>query len=74
MGVDDADGVVVLSVRESSIAARLGFKAGDVIVEIGGEKVTDIASLEHALSAGRQRLWVMAVRRGDKLMRLQVPG
>lgn len=74
MGIDDDDGVVVLSVRDASIAARLGFKAGDVVVEIGDEKITDISSLEHALSAGRQRLWVMAVRRGDKLMRLQVPG
>ena len=73
MGIDDADGVVVLSVRDASIAARLGFKAGDVIVEIGDEKITDIAGLEKAIAA-RQRLWVMAVRRGDKIMKLQVPG
>ncbi len=73
MGIDDADGVVVLSVRDASIAARLGFKAGDVIVEIGDEKIVDIASLEQAIAV-RQRLWVMAVRRGDKVMRLQVPG
>ncbi len=54
MGIDDAAGVVVLSVRDASIAARLGFKAGDVIVEIGDDKITDVASLEKAI-AGRQR-------------------
>ena len=73
LGIDEADGVVVLSVRRSSTAARLGFQPGDVIVEINQQKVASVGDLD-GLLATRQRMWLVAVRRGDKVFNLQVPG
>jgi S1-C subfamily serine protease len=73
LGIDEAEGVVVLSVRRSSTAARYGFLPGDIIVQIGQEQVATVTDLERLLSA-RQRMWLVAVRRGDKVFNLQVPG
>ncbi len=73
LGIDETDGVVVVSVRRSSTAARLGFLPGDVISEIGGAKVASVRDLETVLGT-RQRMWLVAVRRGDKVFNLQVPG
>ncbi|MGE0023124.1 MAG: Do family serine endopeptidase [Hyphomicrobium sp.] len=73
LGIDDADGVVVVSVRRASTAARLGFQPGDIIVEINQTKVATVADLDGLLGA-RQRMWLVAVRRGDKVFNLQVPG
>ncbi len=73
MGLDEADGVVILSVRNGSIAARLGFQPGDVIVEIGNSKIASVTDLDSAV-ATRQRVWRLSVQRGDKVLQLQVPG
>ena len=73
LGIDEAEGVVVVSVRRSSTAARLGFLPGDVIEQIGGTPVASVRDLESLLAA-RQRMWLVAVRRGDKIFNLQVPG
>jgi Do/DeqQ family serine protease len=72
-GLDETDGVVVVSVRRASAAARLGFQPGDVIVEINRKKVGSVTDLDVLLGA-RQRAWLVAVRRGDKVFNLQVPG
>ena len=73
MGLDAMEGVVVLSVRRSSTAARLGFQPGDIIAQINGKPVTTVADLETRV-ATRQRMWLVAVKRGDKVFNLQVPG
>jgi Do/DeqQ family serine protease len=73
LGIDEGEGVVVVSVRRGSTAARLGFLPGDVIAEVGGTAVSNVRDLESLLSR-RQRMWLVAVRRGDKVFNLQVPG
>ncbi len=73
MSLDQTDGVVVLSIRNGSIAQNLGFRPGDIIVEIGGEPIANVAALEKAVST-RKRLWQVAVKRGERLLQLQVPG
>ena len=73
MGLDAVDGVVVLSVRRASTAARLGFQPGDIIAQVNGQPVTTVTDLETRLGT-RQRMWLVAVKRGDKVFNLQVPG
>ena len=73
LGIDDSEGVVVMSVRRGSTAARLGFQPGDVIVEVGQVPVANVSELETLLT-GRKRMWSVAVRRADKVFNLQVPG
>ncbi len=73
MGLDQTDGVVILSIRNGSIAQNLGFRPGDIIVEIAGAPIANVAELEKAVSA-RKRLWQVSVKRGERLLQLQVPG
>ncbi|MFV0294919.1 MAG: Do family serine endopeptidase [Hyphomicrobiaceae bacterium] len=73
LGLNDIEGVVIVEVRPQSIADRLRFKAGDVIVSVGGEKINTVRQLVRQLSR-RPRYWEMSVRRGGRLMQLRVPG
>ncbi|MBX5477760.1 MAG: PDZ domain-containing protein [Pyrinomonas methylaliphatogenes] len=49
-GVAEGQGVLVTSVEPGSPADRAGLKAGDVIVEVDGEKVGNAASLTRAIN------------------------
>lgn len=71
--LDLTDGVVVVSVRRGSIAARLGFRPGDVIVDIGQQKIASLRDLEGMLR-NRRRVWDMTVNRGGRSLELRVPG
>jgi S1-C subfamily serine protease len=49
-GVSDGKGVLIENVAENSPAAKAGLKAGDVIVEIEGEAVSNQADLTRGLN------------------------
>lgn len=42
-------GIVILSVEEGSTAEKAGFKVGDVITKVDGEKVSNVAHLRYLL-------------------------
>ncbi|HML30177.1 MAG TPA: Do family serine endopeptidase [Hyphomicrobium sp.] len=71
--LDEAGGVVVTSVRDGSTAQQFGFQAGDIIVAIGSSKIANVDDAERAL-ANRQQLWQISVKRGNRVLQLQVPG
>lgn len=73
LGLDDGEGVVVVSVRQGAMASRLGFQPGDVILKVGPEDITSVGDLEKAVRE-RQRIWQVAVKRGGRVLTLQVPG
>jgi Do/DeqQ family serine protease len=73
LGLDDIKGVVIMSVRTGSTANRLGFEVGDVIAQVGRDTVMTVADLEKAV-ATRQRLWSLAIKRGGRVINLQVQG
>jgi Do/DeqQ family serine protease len=73
LGVEDDEGVVILSVRPRSTAARLGFRPGDVVLQVGRARVGSVAELERALSQ-RQRGWLVVVKRGGRVLQLQLAG
>jgi Do/DeqQ family serine protease len=73
LGLEDQEGVVIVAVKEDSTAARLGFRAGDVIVQVGRKRIATVVELEAALRT-RQQLWQIALKRGDQIIQLQVPG
>jgi Do/DeqQ family serine protease len=72
LGLEDEDGVVVLSVRAGSTAGRLGFKQGDVIVQVGRQKIATVTELESALK-DKPQLWQVLVKRGAQSLQLQIP-
>ncbi len=73
LGIDEGDGVAIISLRPGSLAQRLGFQPGDVITELQRQPIAAIADLEQAL-ATRQGTWIVGIRREGKAMLLQVPG
>ena len=54
LGIEEQEGVVILSVRPASTAAGIGFQPGDVILQVGREKIETVSELEAALKE-RQR-------------------
>jgi serine protease Do len=46
---DITEGAIVLSVEDSSAAAKAGLKKGDVITAIDGTKVSTVADLKYQL-------------------------
>jgi Do/DeqQ family serine protease len=73
LGLEDDAGVAITAVRANSVASGLGFKAGDVILQVGRDKVATVIELERVV-ATRQRMWQIAVKRGGRVLQLQVPG
>lgn len=73
LGIDETEGVVITSVRNGSVAQSLGFQPGDIIVSIGDKKILNVIDAEQAV-AMRQRVWQVAVKRGNRVLQLQVPG
>lgn len=73
LDLDTGTGVVILSIRRGSVAERLGFKAGDIILQIQETRIARIEDLESAVSQ-RQGNWQFAIQRGGQVLRLQVRG
>jgi Do/DeqQ family serine protease len=71
--LDDTDGVVVTSVRDGSTAQTFGFQPGDIIAAINKDKIATVDEAERAL-ANRRQLWQISVKRGNRVLQLQVPG
>ena len=53
--------------------SRLGFRTGDIIVQVGREKIDTIRDLEAQLKE-RPRVWQVVVKRGNQLLQLQLSG
>jgi Do/DeqQ family serine protease len=69
LGIDANEGVAVVSVRPRSTAARL-FRPGDVILQLGRQRIASVADLESALRQ-RQRGWLVMIKRGNQVLQLQ---
>jgi Do/DeqQ family serine protease len=66
-------GVAVVDVPDSAIAARLGFKKGDVVVSVNGQKITSTAELDRA-TRNASRLWRITIQRGGQQMSVVLGG
>jgi Do/DeqQ family serine protease len=71
--LDETDGVVIIAVRSGGVAARLDFQPGDIIVQIGNDKITDVVALDE-LTRTSQRMWSVTIKRAGRLMKLQMSG
>ena len=64
LGVEDAKGVVIVSVEGGSPAEESGLRRGDVIIEVDRAPVADVSELRSALG-GDKKTALLLVRRGD---------
>jgi serine protease Do len=71
-----AQGVVVTDVESNGPAAERGFKTGDVILEIGGNKVENPADVSKALADAKgagKRTVLMRVKSGEATRFVALP-
>jgi Do/DeqQ family serine protease len=68
-----AEGVVVIELTKGSIAQRLGFQRGDVVVAINEQRVETSKDLER-LTRDPLRLWAVTILRGGRQVTAQFPG
>ncbi len=74
MRVDGASsGVVISDIAEGTPAAAAGFKPGDVIVEVNGEKIARTGELD-TLTQTPMRAWRILVIRGGRAISALLPG
>jgi Do/DeqQ family serine protease len=73
LSLSDTAGVVIVETKAYSTARRLGFKAGDVIVQLNGTAVRDVRQLGDLVSQ-RPRAWDLTIRRGGEEFRTVVRG
>jgi S1-C subfamily serine protease len=66
-------GVVITAVDEGTAAQAVGLRAGDIVLEINGEKVARSRELE-GLMQTPQRVWRLQIMRGGQIMTTVVGG
>jgi Do/DeqQ family serine protease len=71
--LEETEGVAIVAVRSGGVAARLDFQPGDVIVQIGPTKITDVVTLDE-ITRTPQRMWSITIKRAGRLMKLQMSG
>jgi Do/DeqQ family serine protease len=61
------EGVVIAEVEEGSPAGRVGFRKGDLILAINGERVTTSKDLERLLR-GSNQMWRITINRAGQVL------
>jgi S1-C subfamily serine protease len=61
------EGVAIADVDEGSAAARFGFRKGDLILAINGERVNTSKDMERLLRGGGQ-MWRVTINRGGQVI------
>jgi serine protease Do len=67
-------GVVVLEVAPATPAARLGVQPGDLVLRVNDRAIERVDALEDALRRNGRRGWRLAIRRGNRVLRITVGG
>jgi S1-C subfamily serine protease len=62
-----SDGVVVTEIEENSLAGRVGFQKGDVILAINGERVNSTREIDRIIRYGASA-WQITIRRGGETL------
>jgi Do/DeqQ family serine protease len=73
LNLAETEGVVIVAIRSGGIAARLGFQPGDIILQVGKTKISDVVALDK-ITREPQRIWRISINRGGRVMQLQLSG
>jgi serine protease Do len=66
-------GVMITSVQRGSLAARLGFKPRDIVLEVDRRKITEVNDLARAMGTEQAR-WRISIQRGNQVINTVVGG
>ena len=64
-----ADGVFIQALDNRGVAARIGFRPGDIIDQVNGQNIRDAAQLDRAMA--QATTWVIAVERNGQRAELR---
>lgn len=67
------EGVVFAEIDENSLAAQVGFRKGDIILAVNGERISSSRELER-LTSTRQRYWEVTLNRAGQVIRTVLGG
>ena len=74
LGIDVMSrGVIVLETAAGTPAQRLGFRPGDIVAAVNGERIEKVETLVQVLNRGSGE-WRLSVRRRDQMLNLVVRG
>jgi len=73
LGLEEVKSGVAVIDPGNGIGRRLGFRRGDVIVDINGQPINSVQILSAVLAEGAD-YWSLAISRNGRLLRLQVAG
>ena len=73
IGLERWSGVIVVHVVRRGVARRLGFRPGDIIRSIEGERVQSVDHLVELVRGPRDR-WRIVLERGGRSLSVEVPG
>ena len=62
LGAPDAHGVLVLDVKGEGVAQKAGIRAGDVILQVGGQPVADQPGLDQAIAGAPSQVAITTLR------------
>ncbi len=68
-----ADGVAILDVPNGTAAERLGFRRGDVVVEVNNQKIAKTKDLER-IASERAPVWRITIQRGGQNLSVAIRG
>jgi S1-C subfamily serine protease len=63
-----ADGVAIAEIEDGSVAQRVGFQKGDVILAINGERVASSKDLERMIARSSRGMWQITINRGGQVI------
>ncbi|HBM91218.1 MAG TPA: serine protease, partial [Rhodospirillaceae bacterium] len=69
--LSDNKGVVILDVKRSLMAARLGLRKGDIIVKINGDEIHFVKDMKRVVKKGFS-YGSLVFKRGDKVRRVMI--
>ncbi len=74
LGLESVDsGVTIIDVKHGTIAHRLQFQPGDIILKVNGRSVPSVGDLRGILSAAAPS-WSITIRRSGQTMTLNIEG
>ncbi|MFN3169379.1 MAG: Do family serine endopeptidase [Hyphomicrobiales bacterium] len=65
-GFDQTEGVMIVSVQPGSVAGQVGFREGDMIMQVNDRRVSNTFDLEQIASA-RNRAWQIVFERDGRI-------
>jgi len=74
LGLETASrGVIIMQVRQGTIAQRLGVTTGDIVLKVNDTEIVSVDSLRRAVS-GERETWQLSIKRRERVMNVRVQG